>query len=303
MFSVITPTFNRAHTLERVYISLLNQTDHDFDWVIIDDASTDGTENLVNSWLEQSNPFSIQYHKLKENKGKPNALNQGFQYCTRPITVIADSDDTFVPDTFAELRMLWNTVDLSMDAHKIATIWTLTDDEEGDLVGEAFPHNFWQVSFKERVLDRKSTIKGEKWHSWRSEILKEYKMFHSEHTTYIPENATWKRINQDYDFLCVNMIHRKYYSSPDGIIQKKKKRIEWEKRKYYRTYYELYNTSCFLILTHHYFRRYAFEYLKARFYHKDKTAKLDFKRTLCCIIPALLNIPQGIIGYLRSRKK
>lgn len=303
MFSIITPTYNRAHTLDRVYTSLQKQTDQDFDWIIMDDASTDETEKLVKSWITQSNSFSIQYHKLIENKGKPNALNQGFKYCVRPITIIADSDDTFVPQTLAELRILWNTVDLSKDAHKIATIWTLTDDENGNLVGEKFPHNFWQVNFKERVLKPKKPIAGEKWHSWRTEVLKNYKMFQSDHNTYVPESGTWKRINQDYDFLCINIIHRKYFSSPDGIIQKKRKRLEWETRKYYSAYYQLYNTSCSLILTHPFFRRYAFEYLKARFYHKDDGAKLDFKRTLCCIIPALLNIPKGILGYIRSHSK
>ncbi|MEM1002498.1 MAG: glycosyltransferase family A protein, partial [Bacteroidota bacterium] len=147
MFSIITPTYNRAHTLDRVYNSLLNQTLKDFHWVIMDDASTDHTEQLVQEWMAKSNPFEISYYKLEVNKGKPYALNKGFSHCTRPITIIADSDDTFVPDTIAELKMLWQTVDLTQEAEKIATIWTLTDDENGHLVGEPFPHNFWQVNF------------------------------------------------------------------------------------------------------------------------------------------------------------
>ncbi|MFN3136182.1 MAG: glycosyltransferase family 2 protein [Allomuricauda sp.] len=302
MFSIITPTYNRCHTLERVYNSMLNQTDQDFDWIIMDDASTDDTENLVNSWIGETNTFSIQYHKLSENKGKPYALNEGFKYCNRPITIIADSDDTFVPQTIAELKMLWKSVDLSRDAKKIATIWTLTDDEHGRLVGEPFPHNFWQVSYKERVLERKKQVAGEKWHSWRTEILKKYKMCYSSQS-FIPEGATWKRINQDYDFLCVNIVHRKYFSSPDGLINKKKTKLEQQKIKYYNSYYQLYDVPCFSHITHPFYRRYSYEYLKASFYHKDKKVRLGIRKKLCCLIPAVLNIPKGIIGYIKAHSQ
>ena len=59
-FSVCTATFNRAHTLGRVYASLLAQTERDFEWVIIDDGSTDGTDKLVEKWKSKA-PFPIHY--------------------------------------------------------------------------------------------------------------------------------------------------------------------------------------------------------------------------------------------------
>ena len=55
--TIITPTYNRAHTLSRVYDSLKNQTFKDFKWIIIDDGSTDDTENLVKSF-QAENIFS-----------------------------------------------------------------------------------------------------------------------------------------------------------------------------------------------------------------------------------------------------
>ncbi|MDE6286638.1 MAG: glycosyltransferase family 2 protein, partial [Muribaculaceae bacterium] len=45
--TIFTPTYNRAHTLERTYRSLCAQTAHDFEWLVVDDGSTDGTRRLV----------------------------------------------------------------------------------------------------------------------------------------------------------------------------------------------------------------------------------------------------------------
>ena len=60
LFTVLTPTYNRAHTLERAYRSLCEQTYQDFEWVVIDDGSTDGTRELVLGWQQEAR-FPIHY--------------------------------------------------------------------------------------------------------------------------------------------------------------------------------------------------------------------------------------------------
>ncbi|MDE7254859.1 MAG: glycosyltransferase [Helicobacter sp.] len=60
IFSIITPTFNRAHTLHRVYASLVTQTFTDFEWIIIDDGSTDNTREQVMQW-QKAVSFCIHY--------------------------------------------------------------------------------------------------------------------------------------------------------------------------------------------------------------------------------------------------
>ena len=72
-FTVFTPTFNRADTLSRVYDSLSAQTFDDFEWLIIDDGSTDGTRKLVTSWQHDST-FPIRYLH-QPNAGKHLAHN------------------------------------------------------------------------------------------------------------------------------------------------------------------------------------------------------------------------------------
>lgn len=58
--TIFTPTYNRAHTLKRTYESLCRQTCNDFEWLIIDDGSTDNTKGLVNTWIAD-NVLSIRY--------------------------------------------------------------------------------------------------------------------------------------------------------------------------------------------------------------------------------------------------
>ena len=66
--TVFTPTYNRAHTLGRVYDSLCRQSCRDFEWMVIDDGSTDNTRKLVQGYIDKGeHDFSINYI-YKENE-------------------------------------------------------------------------------------------------------------------------------------------------------------------------------------------------------------------------------------------
>ena len=54
LLTVFTPAYNRAHTLPRTYQSLCCQTCKDFEWLIVDDGSTDNTRKLVDGWIKES---------------------------------------------------------------------------------------------------------------------------------------------------------------------------------------------------------------------------------------------------------
>ena len=81
-FTVFTPTYERAHTLARVYDSLCAQTFSDFEWVIVDDGSTDGTADLVVGW-QTENRFPISYEK-QPNQGKHIAVHGQAFCCSGP---------------------------------------------------------------------------------------------------------------------------------------------------------------------------------------------------------------------------
>lgn len=74
--TIFTPTYNRAYILDNLYRSIQRQTYHNFEWIILDDGSSDNTKELVNEWIQENNFFPIRYYK-KENGGKCRAINYG----------------------------------------------------------------------------------------------------------------------------------------------------------------------------------------------------------------------------------
>ena len=94
--TIITPTYNRSDLLINLYNSLVNQTNNNFIWLVIDDGSTDDTKEIVEK-LKKENKIKIKY-LLKENGGKHTALNLAFKNLETNFSIIVDSDDTLTND-------------------------------------------------------------------------------------------------------------------------------------------------------------------------------------------------------------
>lgn len=109
LITVLTATYNRAHVLSDLYHSLCRQANCQFDWLIIDDGSTDDTETMVGIWLTAEHPFHIEYVK-KENGGKNRAINDGVQLVNTPFTMIVDSDDYLTDDAIPFLTEAANKI-------------------------------------------------------------------------------------------------------------------------------------------------------------------------------------------------
>lgn len=100
--TVVTPTYNRAKLLRRVYDSLAAQTSRDFVWMIVDDGSSDNTEDLVASFMAEGT-VEIDYVK-KENGGKHTAMNTAIARAeSKLIALTLDSDDVFTPDAVEKI--------------------------------------------------------------------------------------------------------------------------------------------------------------------------------------------------------
>lgn len=102
--SIIIPTFNRAHILERTLDQLLSQKYQDpFEIIIIDDGSTDSTEDLVERKRRESTEIPIVYFKQK-NKGASPARNRGITMSKGSIILFMD-DDIFPVPSFVQAHM------------------------------------------------------------------------------------------------------------------------------------------------------------------------------------------------------
>lgn len=103
--TIHTATYNRAYILGKAYESLRAQTCKDFEWVITDDGSTDGTAEMVQQWQQEDNGFPIVYNPLP-HVGLPRALNSGIALAAGMWFMRLDSDDYLVTDAVA-LVLQW----------------------------------------------------------------------------------------------------------------------------------------------------------------------------------------------------
>ena len=93
-FTIFTPTFNRKELLEKLYKSLQKQTFKDFEWLIVDDGSTDGTKEKVKKFLCEKK-LDIKYY-FKENGGKQRAYNFATEKANGKLFICLYSDDEYV---------------------------------------------------------------------------------------------------------------------------------------------------------------------------------------------------------------
>ena len=96
ILTIFTPTYNRLNLLINLYESLINQKNKDFIWLVVDDGSTDGTQEYILK-LKNDSPFPIKYY-YQENKGKSVAHNTGVSLCETELFFCVDSDDKLTPD-------------------------------------------------------------------------------------------------------------------------------------------------------------------------------------------------------------
>ena len=197
--TVFTPAYNRAHTLPRTYESLCNQKCKDFCWLIIDDGSTDDTEQLVKGWMEKDNGFEIQYI-YKENGGMHTAHNMAYENITTELNVCVDSDDCMAEDGVAKILKTWDEVKDS----GYAGIIGLDADMNGKIIGKSFPK-----SMKETTLMGYYAMggAGDKKLVYRTDIIKKYPPYPAfEGEKYVALAYKYRLIDQDYKLAVLPQI-------------------------------------------------------------------------------------------------
>ena len=132
--TVFTPAYNRAHTIGRTYKSLCNQTCKNFDWLIIDDGSTDNTKDIVNNWIQNDNGFNITY-VYKENGGLHTGYNKAIELMNTELCMCIDSDDWMPEDAISKILSFWE----KNKREDVGGILGLDSYEDGTIIGGRFP--------------------------------------------------------------------------------------------------------------------------------------------------------------------
>ncbi len=199
-FTVYTPTFNRAHTLHRVYEGLQAQTFHDFEWLIIDDGSTDGTDALVRLWQSQAE-FPIRYI-WKENGGKHTADDLAAKEAHGFIVAAIGSDDSCAPQALAHINDYWNSIPVSMQP-AYAGVVVLAAHVGGGLVGPPFPRGLMDSNQLEMVYRHR--IGGDCWICVRRDVLRQFPYPQVEgRATHFNEKTLYFRMARHYTLRYVN---------------------------------------------------------------------------------------------------
>jgi len=184
---------------------LRGQTLRDFEWLVVDDGSTDGTSELIKSWVESAG-FPIRYF-WQDNSGKHIAHNLAIKEARGSFFIPLDSDDAMASDALEQLLLHWNAIPVSDRAH-FAGVFGLCYDQHGQLIGSLYPESPLDTDLRELLYVRR--VRGEKWGMFRTDVLRQFP-FPEVRNTYIPEGVIWLEIAKTYKTRFVNGIPRIYF--------------------------------------------------------------------------------------------
>lgn len=164
--TVFTLTYNRAYCLNRCYESLLRQTCKDFEWLVVDDGSTDNTRELVDKWKNE-NKIPIRYI-YKDNGGMHSGYNVAYDNINTELAVSIDSDDYMTDNAVELITSFWK----KNKNDKYAGIVALDITKDGDIIGKTLPN---QKSIKIYDYYNRLHGSGDKKMVYRPEIIRKYK--------------------------------------------------------------------------------------------------------------------------------
>lgn len=184
--TIFTPTYNRGYILPKLYNSLLNQSNKNFEWLIIDDGSGDGTKEIVENFIKQ-NKITIRYYYQK-NSGKAMAYNKGIEFAKSDLFTCVDSDDYLVNDAIKIILETWkyNHEGIGILAKKIKP-----NGED---------HTFFNVKdikySKLKEADEKNMVYGDTFLIYKTSIIKKFRFPCYENEKFVPETYLYDQLDQ-----------------------------------------------------------------------------------------------------------
>ena len=202
LFTVFTPTYQRAHTLKRLYESLLRQQEKDFEWIIVDDGSTDNTKEVVDNFISQAK-IEIKY-VFQENAGKHTAHNEALNHANGYLFLVIDSDDELTDGCLKNFKKIWEQILPHEREFYAGIIGNITSNEK-DSVDQEFEGNFFDMLLKKK-------ISGEKLHLIRTDLMKNNPFpVANTNNDFMIEGIVWLRATRDKKVIYSSYQHRTYH--------------------------------------------------------------------------------------------
>lgn len=232
--TVFTPTFNRYNTLSRLYESLKKQTNKNFEWIIVDDGSTDNTKKMIEIWSTESKDISISYY-YQVNSGKHVAINLGVKKAKGRLFFIVDSDDFLSCDAIEKI------IDWSRELSDNGNYGGIVGNKanfHGNIIGTTFKDKKMDLTFLERI---QYGISGDKAEVFFLDVIRNYPFPVFEGEKFCTEALVWNRMAQDnIKFRFFNEVIYYVEYLDDGLSSKYQFLMKNNPQQAYIYYKELY---------------------------------------------------------------
>lgn len=208
--TVFTPAYNRAHLLERLHYSLEKQASLLHEWIIVDDGSTDHTQEIIRK-IRHFSSINIKYIK-QHNQGKHIAINTGVTSAEGELFFIVDSDDILPENSLALVKEKFEAVRHRED---IAGVVGRKGYLNGSIIGT--DKDFTDTVSTTLDMRLKNKIVGDMAEVYRTEVMRKFPFPKFEGEKFCPEALVWQQIDQYYRLLWFNTIIYLAEYQPNGI--------------------------------------------------------------------------------------
>lgn len=217
MITVLTPTFNRGGGLQSLWDSLQKQTVKEFEWLVVDDGSTDGTKNLITQ-LQEKSDFPIRYI-YKNNGGKHTALNVGIQTICSELIFIVDSDDCVTDDAVESILKIHKKY---RSQNNICGYAFLRAFPDGKVNGKKFDVDEKIGSYIDVRVNGDDTG-ADKAEVFKTHCLKEFPFPEYPNEKFLGEDLVWVRMARKYEMVHINKAIYVGNYLEDGLTNNRRK--------------------------------------------------------------------------------
>ena len=215
--TVFTPTYNRAYIIDELYNSLKKQTFIDFEWLIIDDGSTDCTYEKVKNWSADNTKFPIRYYKF-ENSGKQKEINSALDLARGELFFTVDSDDLLTADALDKINQWEKTIP---QCEKFCGFAGSDGDMTGKAINPIFSEEYVDATFFNRYAETGMFIGHDRPWVFYTDVHRQYRYPEFEGEKFIAEAVVWNRMAKDgYQIRCFNDVIYLIEHQEDGYTKK-----------------------------------------------------------------------------------
>ena len=200
LITVFTPAYNRAYILAELYNSLVRQTCKEFIWYVINDGSSDNTDEIMNEFITE-HKINIRYEKQK-NSGKHSAHNRATANCETELFFCVDSDDFLTVDAIEKIKNAWQSIPIQ----KIPALSGIVANrgyKNGNVIGTEFPAGISEAGLSQLYAMGK---KGDTALIFRTEIIRQYPFPIFEGERFFREHVIYDEIDKTYKLYVLNEV-------------------------------------------------------------------------------------------------